>query len=310
MIRDTDFVLSDDNWHDHFESPIVDGQKKAKGLVARNYETHPVGFYAAVPSLGAIKCPPRNDWPDLIKQGEADESFLSHVMAKNGPNGGEVEVLDQNGQGFCWSYSAAICVMIWRAKMGLPYKRLSAHGPACIIKNFRDEGGWAALSSDFIAQHGIPDVEHWPEKSMSRSNDNAETRANMLLYKVDGQWRDLAASVYDANLTEEQSYGLMFARIPQQNDFNHWGHSVGVTDPVVNATPVQLKTAKWKKLLKTDFDSLDLNNAMDAAVFATVFGKRGPNSWSKNWGANGFFVLTGTKARCDGGVAVGVPVAA
>jgi hypothetical protein len=309
MIRDNDFVIDDSNAHEHLaETVTVDGKPMRKGLVPRDYTQVPVGFYSAVPALADVKCPPRNDWAKLIQEGEADQSFLSHIRRKNGPEGGHIPALDQNSQGFCWAYSAHACVMLWRAKMGLSPVRLSAHGVACIIKGFKDEGGWAALSADYIAKNGCFDVEHWPEKSMSRSNDNAAARASMAAYKVDGEWRDLAASVYDANFSEEQSYGLLFARIPQQNDFNWWSHSVCIMDPTLNVRPTESK--KLKQIMATDYGSLDLNNPKDMAVYADAFGKRGLNSWTDNYGDLGEFVLGGTKARCDGGVAVGVPVAA
>lgn len=310
MIRDTDFVIDDSNWLSQVGPVVIDGEQKSRGLVPRNYEQVPVGFYAAVPALTDIKCPPRNDWPELIKQGEADKSFLSHIRRANGPNNGPIPALDQNGDGYCWDYSPHACVMLWRAKMGLPYIRLSAHCVGAIIKNGRDEGGWSPLAADFIAKNGCADVTMWKEKSRDLSQDNAELRKQMLKYKVDGLWRDIAASIYDANLTEDQSYGLMFARIPQANDFNWWSHSVCIMDPTLNVRPTEAKSAKWKKLLKTDFDSLDLNEPKDMAVFADAFGKRGLNSWTDNYGDMGEFVLAGTKARCDGGVAVGVPVAA
>lgn len=310
MIRDTDFVIDDTNWQSQVGPVVIDGEQKSRGLIPRDYAAVPVGFYAAVPALTDIKCPPRNDWPELIRQGEADKSFLSHIRRANGPNGGAIPSLDQDGDGYCWSYSGHGCVTLWRGKMGLPYIRLSAHGVAAIIKRGRDEGGWAALSADFIAANGCCDISMWKEKSRDTSQDTPELRKKMLAYKVDGEWRDLAASVYDANLTEDQSYGLMFARIPQQNDFNWWSHSVCIMDPTLNVRPTELTSARAKKLLATDFDSLDLNDPKDMAVFADAFGKRGWNSWGDNYGDMGEFVLGGTKARCDGGVAVGVPVAA
>ncbi len=45
-------------------------------------------------------------------------------------------------------------------------------------------------------------------------------------------------------------------------------------------------------------------------MFADVFGKRGLNSWSDDYGDLGEFVLTGQKSLLNGGCAVGVPVAA
>lgn len=309
MIRDTDFVISDKNVAKHFAPPELNGERKAKGLIPRNYETHPVGFYRSVPALGDIKCPPRNDFAKLIEIGEAEKSFLSHIRMK-GNNGQPIPTLDQNGDGYCWFYSGTRCVEIWRAVMGLKYKRLSGHSGAAIIKDGADEGGWAALCADFIAKYGVADIDHWKEKSRDTRQDTPEMRQHMLTYKVDGLWRDMQASVYDANLTEDQSYGLMFARIPQQNDFNRLSHSMCVLDPVINASPNMMKSAKWKAKLKTDFDSLDLNKDEDMAVFADVFGKRGDNSWTDNWGNQGQFVLTGRNARCDGGCALGVPMAA
>lgn len=310
MIRDDDFVIGEDNWESQIDTTVVDGELKARGLIQRDYTRAPVGSYSGVPALADIKVPPRNDWPAIIQQREADKSFLSHIRRKNGPNGGHIPALDQNGNGYCWSYSAHSCVMLWRAVMGLPYKRLSAHAVAAIIKKGADQGGWAALSADFIAKNGCADIDHWKEKSRDIRQDTPEMRQHMLTYKVEGLWRDLQASVYDANLTEDQAFGLMFANIPIQMDFNWWSHSVCGMDPTLNVRPTERKSAKWKAKVKTDFNSLDLRVPKDAAVFADVFGKRGLNSWSDSYGNLGEFVLTGQKSLLNGGCAVGVPVAA
>jgi hypothetical protein len=176
------------------------------------------------------------------------------------------------------------------------------------VKAYRDEGGWGAQSLDFITENGVPSVEFWPEKSMSRSNDNAAMRANAALHKPVEVWADLQAAQYDRNLTEDQAMTVLLSRIPLVADWNWWGHSTCMMDPTLNVNPTEATTARWKTKLATDFDSLDLNNPTDAAVMAEVFGKRGINSWTDSYGKQGEFVLTGNKAHLDGGVAPRVAV--
>jgi hypothetical protein len=311
MLTDNALVIGDHNWQDHVQEVTeVDGKPMKKGLVPRNYETHPVGFYSAVPSLTGLKLIPREEWIPRIQEQEANKSSLQHIRRANGPNGGHIPSLDQNSQGYCWDYSAHICVMLWRAVMGLPYKRLSAHAVGCIIKNFKDEGGWGALSADFIAKNGCADVSMWPEKSMSRSNDTPELRQKMLAYKVDGEWRDLQASEYDANFSEEQVMTLLLSNIPVQGDFNWWSHSVGLMRAVLNMRPTEATNERNRRRLAVDLRSLDFSNEADYAVYADVIGKLGLNSWTDSYGDLGEFVLTGNKAKLNGGVAVGVPLAA
>jgi hypothetical protein len=185
-----------------------------------------------------------------------------------------------------------MCLMLMRAKMGLPYVRLSAFAVACMIKHFKDEGGWAALSLDFISEKGVPSVAFWPEKSMDRANDNPKTWENARCHVATAQWADLAAAQYDRNLTEDQAVTLLLTRTPIAGDFNWWGHSVCLMDPVLVSDQ------------KADYGSLDFNNAKDLAVYAAAFGKRGINSWTDDWGDLGEFTLTGQKAHLNGGVAI------
>lgn len=310
MITAKALVINDDNWQLHVDPGLVSGDRKARGLVPRDYAKQPQGFYGGVPSLTTLKLIPRDEWIPRIQEQEAQKSSLQHIRRKAGPNGSHISALDQNGDGYCWSYSAHGCVMLWRAVMGLPYKRLSGHCVAAIIKEGADQGGWGALSADFIAKNGTADVDHWKEKSRDISQDTAAMRKHMLSYKVEGSWRDLTASVYDANFSEEQACTLLLDNIPIQGDFNWWSHSVCLMRLVLNMRPTEAKSAKFKKLLKTDLGSLDFRVAAEYQVYADIIGKLGLNSWTDSYGDLGEFVLTGSKAKLDGGVAVGVPLAA
>lgn len=287
-------LISDRDWARHVR-PVVDGDLKKGGLLPRDYKTNPVGSYRGEGDFSAIDVPliPRDQWAERIKEMWETESSLIHLRRTSGPGDGYIDSLDQDGVGYCWNHSVTMCAMIVRAAMGLPYVRLSAFFIGCLVKNYRDEGGWGAQALEFALENGIPSVEFWPEKSMQRSNDNAATRANALKHKVIEGWADLGSAVYDRNLSEDQAMSLLLARIPVIGDFNWWSHSVAILAPVM-----------VQACRTSDLGSLDFNDPNQYRVFADAFGKRGINSWTNQWGEKGEFVLQGTKARLDGGAAI------
>ncbi len=270
-LRSTDFVVDDStpndllfNFRDHT------GELKGRGYEERDFRVHPVEMFDPPSDIGII---PESDWSELIKKKEAEKSCLSHIRDRAN-NGQPFDALDQNGQGFCWYYSTTSCVMLLRAINNQPYVRLSAHAGACIIKNFRNEGGWCGLSAERQKSHGTPSVEFWPEKSMSRSNDKPETWANAALHKVSEDWIDIARPVYDRNLTFQQLATCLLLNIPCAVDFNWWGHSVCAMDLV--------------------------------EVEKGSFGIRILNSWTNSYGDRGTSVIRGNKAYPNGAVALRV----
>lgn len=237
------------------------------GLVTRDYNAYPVEMFAPPTKIKLI---PRSDWDAMIKEQEEMQSSLEHLRPKMA-NGKHFESLDQNGQGYCWFYSVTGTVMWVRAANGQPYKRLSAHAGACKVKNFRDEGGWCGLGADFIRNNGVPTIEKWPEKSMSRSNDNPETWKDAAKYKIVEDWVDLTRPVYDQNLTFDMVATCLLLNIPCAVDFNWWAHSVCAI-----------------RLVRIEAGS---------------YGLRIINSWTDGWGIKGIGDLRGSKAIPDGAVA-------
>jgi len=268
-LQNGELHINDDNWQDH-HTAVVDGVVMRKGLIPRNYTTHPVGCYGSAPAAVDIPVIPRSEWSERIKDMEAQQSRLSDIRLA-GNNGAMIPSLDQNGKGYCWAHSTTSCMTVLRAVMNQPYVPLSAYAVACIIKNFQDEGGWGALSLDFVTTRGVPSSEFWPMQSMSRSNDNANTWANAALHKATEGWADLAVAAYDRNLTFDQVMSLLLSRCPVVGDFNWWGHSVCLLDPV-ETSPGQFGVRIW-------------------------------NSWGDSWSDRGMGVLSGSKAIPDGAVA-------
>jgi len=220
-----------------------------------------------------LKVIPRHEWSARIKEMEGTQSSLADIR-KYAANGQQMPTLDQNGQGYCWAYSVTRAVMYQRAIMNQPYKRLSAHAVACMVKGFRDEGGWCGLSLEFIRRRGVPSVDVWPEKSMNRANDKPAVWENAAENIITEGWYDANVAVYDQQLSFDQMFTLLLLRIPVAADFNWWGHSVNLHTP--------------------------------REVEPGSFCPEGDNSWTDGWGELGSFVLQGQKAIPDGAVAIRV----
>jgi len=280
MLRVDDFLITDDNYRSVCFDQTADGERFAMGLIPRNYSAVPVGSLEGSVTFGdAVDVPriPLAEWPDRIADKVAAKSQLSDI--RNYANNGQpIPSLDQNGRGYCWAHSATAAAILLRAVAGMPYVRLSAYAVACIIKDYRDQGGWGAQGLDFIRERGVPSVEHWPEKSVDRSNDNPATWDNAALHKVSEGFIDLDEPQYDRRLTFQQVGTCLLSNIPVVGDFNWWGHSVCLMDLV------DVDTSK-------------------PATDMRRYGVRIWNSWRDSWGTNGTGVLTGSKAVPDGATA-------
>lgn len=223
-----------------------------------------------------IRLIPRSEWSDRIKERKAQKATGRDVRNRMN-DGGKHKSLDQNGQGYCWTYSVTQTVMFMRGVAHQPYRRLSAHAVACVVKGFRDQGGWCGLSAAFIRGQlksgyaGVPSVDEWPEKSMSRAHDKPETWAAAKAHVITEDWVDLTVPVYDQNLTFDMVASCLLQGVFCAVDFNWWAHSVCAIDIV--------------------------------EVESGSYGLEIINSWTDNWGDEGIGILRGSRAVPDGAVA-------
>lgn len=258
----------------------------ARGLVARPAD---VAVRATSFSPKSIPLIPREQWPDRIADMERSKSRLSDIILGSG-----VPSKDQNDPrymntrnprwGYCWMFGPVGAVESLRAVMNQPRVSLSAFGAAYTIKGGRDEGGWGALSLDFLIDRGVPSEKVWPNFAADMSLDNAETWADAAQHKVTESWVDLTSPVYDRDMTLDQKMTLLLSRIPVVCDYMWWGHCVYSCDPV-DADP-----------------SLPLSDVRR-------WGSRDRNSWGDSYGDRGFFLVKGQRCVPDNAVAPSVVMA-
>lgn len=258
-------VIDDGNWR-HYETAVIDGQVKGKGLVARDFALDPPWRFDPPGQLPLI---PRSEWSARIKDQEEAKTRLSDILTSAG-----IPSMDQGPNGYCWGHSTVGCVQAVRAVNSQPYVPLSAYMVCAIIKGGRNEGGWCGLSAKFLRETGVCSQQLWPQGNRSLSLDTPVARANAALHRVTEEWVDLARPVYDQNLTFDQVATCLLVGVPCAVDFNWWAHSVLACD-LVEVEPGD-------------------------------FGLRIRNSWGDSWGERGFGILRGSKALPDGALAIRV----
>jgi hypothetical protein len=229
-IGPNEVVINGRNYR-QFLSPEVEGEKKARGLIPRPYKTCPVGY---LPCAKPFDLPliPQSEWQDRLDQQVKNKSQLSDVRNR-GMNGSPIPSRDQNGRGYCWFHSGTSANLIVRAANNQPYADLSAYAGACIIKNYRDEGGWGSEGIEWQAENGCPTSQFWPQQGTSRSYDTPEMRANAKLHRV-SEWMDLEPN------NKAQLVTCLLLGIPVVVDFNWWSHSVCAID-LVSLSPFRIR---------------------------------------------------------------------
>lgn len=252
-------TITDDNFHQHL-APVVDGQQRMRGLIPRDYSARPVGYCESAKSFPDSLLIDRAEWQDRLSIQKRDKARLLDVRNR-GMNGKPIPSRDQNGKGYCWAHSSTSVMLLLRALMNEAYADLSSYAIACIVKNYRDEGGDAMQSIEFIAKRGVPTSAFWPQQSMDRKNDNAKTWENAAKHEYI-RWYDLEPGNLD------QLVSCYLRNMPVAGDCNAWGHSIAYValEEIDPKRPEDMTDWIW-------------------------------NSWGDSWSDNGMGKMHGSKAR-------------
>lgn len=241
------------------------------GLIPRDYAEFPRTMFDP-PSQ--IKTYSESEWDALYDEEEELQSSLEHLYLQGRDQPVFVN-LDQNGDGYCWAYSTGHAIMLERLRANQPLIRINPHATAAIIKRGRNEGGWCGLSGAWATEHGYAvqgtGPGEWPEHSRDLKHDTPALRAAMKLHRVEENWIDLSADVYDRKLSKLQYATALFMRHPCPSDYNHWGHSVCAM--------------RWVRIERGSWGELILN------------------SW-KGWGRFGLAVMRGSKSFPNSSISI------
>lgn len=255
-------VIDDSNWLD-YASPDKTPEGMSRGLIPRDYEQFPEGSFGAAFTLPLI---PRDEWAARIEEMEHTKTRLSDIRRAY-----QIPSRNQNGTNYCWAHGPVSALILIRARMGLPYVDLSPASVAAPIKGGRNQGGWGSQALEYMIEHGVADVAHWPNNNRSVNQYLESSRENAARHKVT-EWWELRPRNFDQYMT------CLLHRIPVAIGLNWWGHEVCGMDPVI--------------------------------ISAREFGSRIWNSWGDSWSDNGEGILNMSKSTPDDAVAPIVSIAA
>ena len=257
----SDMIAINDANYKHHLGPIA---HHPTGLIPRDYNACPVGYLGATARPFDLPLIPRSLWKRWLAGQKSAHAQLSDFRER-GMFGQRIPARDQDGKGYCWAHSPTSACLLMRAAQNQPYLDFSAFAVACLIKNYRDEGGWGSQALEWIAANGIPTSETWPQQSMSPGNDTPAMRHEAAQNKI-SEWMDGEPRNIDQLVT------CLLLNIPVVSDFNWWGHSVCSMD-----------------LLEVDPDYLP--HSLKTLIL---------NSWGDSWSQNGAGILEGSYCIPDG----------
>lgn len=282
-----DFIVNEKDRPDGMKSILEDEPDFSPppgfktGYVERDLEKNPVGslFGSSTEFNKDVPAIPMENWPEVLEEQERKKRRLSDIRMI-GNKGEPIPSLDQNGQGYCWSYSPCHSIMLVRAAQGQPYIRLSGHSLAWKIKNGKDEGGWCGLSTSEAVKFGYMPTSIWTEKSMNGKQFNtAENWEIAKNFRIEEGFLDMNQKVWDMDLTFQQIGSCLLSGIPCPVDYDWWGHSICGMDLVY---------------VTDKFPVTDIR----------CWGIRIWNSWRDSWGTLGTGVILGKKAIPMGATAI------
>lgn len=230
----------------------VEADYYGTGYVPRDFDKEPIGLN--IPKFTG-KVYDRAEWPELIKMHEKNKSRPLDWHLDG------VKIKDQKNTNFCWAFGTVSGIETQYAKAGHNDLGLSPASTACLIHNFKNEGGWGTWACKGVNDYGIATYDKWPNVSFDRTLPHRwDVRANMEQHDLH-DFEDLGRENLDAVvsvLLDEHNPA------PVTGGFMWWGHLVLLLGVV------------------------EVGDGEYGIVFA--------NSWGADWGdSDGYGVLTGSK---------------
>lgn len=131
----------------------------------------------------------------------------------------------------CWAngiVDAIQCAEVLSGRKHVPLSATSVSGP---VKGYQDVGGWGIEALKYAASDGVAEQKFWPANSLSKSNDNAASRASRAKHKVlPNSWIDLPAEDWLAVFT------CLARGFPCSLAHMEWQHLVNAIDGGIHSS--------------------------------------------------------------------------
>lgn len=204
-------IIGEDNWQQFVTDPVIDGERKTRGLIPNDWDRNPRGSFGTAFNIPLI---PESEWRGRIEHQQATRSSLVHLADDAGLN-----VLDQNGTSYCWINATIRAMELFRLANGLPIVKLSPASVGGPIKGYENEGGWGIEGLRYLEKHGAVPVSMWPANAINQKYDTAETRSIREQFKITESW-EIPERSFEALAT------CLLLNIPVSAGYNWWGHQI------------------------------------------------------------------------------------
>ncbi len=244
------------------------------GYIPRDYEAEPLGAGVGaklLPQALLDQYPDEKVWKERFEELERNKQDIPSILERAFA-AGQWLGLNQAPTNFCWCYAVVHAVMIVRLQEGEPFVRLSPYSVACIVKDFRNIGGWGTQALAQIVKEGVADEQFWPQErpgmtSSQRSAANmnairngrqylANSRANAALKKCT-EFYDLPSRSWAHKMA------CLCVPLPVASGFNRIGHERCTIAGVVTSSG---------GTGAVDLDSYTGDGSPDLKVYSSSFG--------------------------------------
>lgn len=234
------------------------------GLLPRDWTRVPLGSIPGVPILGAsdVTRIPMEAWPDLIADRRRRKATLKAMWQAS-----RIGVWNQSSLRYCHSFSTAMGVAFWREQQGLPFVELSPSSVAAPITGYQNKGWYIDGALEQAVKVGVATTEFVPRGTTGRADFKPGWEASAAKHRVvewaEGRSRDIVLQGT-----------LLLNGMGYVAGLNWWGHAIWCVE-LLDLAPGKPAT-DWNR-----------------------YGIEYLNSYGREWGEDGWGVLTGQRAIAD-----------